>query len=172
MRADDSAAGKNGKCKDCGNVVRVPATQQVHATQIIPVAVPAQQHVAQKQEVQLYHRHPSMFRNRPILFCICVLLCLVVVGLVILLIWWIIDLGTTLTVTDRRSTLRHGIFSKRITEIWHKDVRNVVVHQTFMQRIFGVGSIGVSSAGGPGLEIQVHGMAMPYDVKKIIDAGR
>jgi uncharacterized membrane protein YdbT with pleckstrin-like domain len=114
-----------------------------------------------------------MFRSRPILFLLFVVLILVYgLGLLLLLIWWIRDLGITLTVTDKRTTLRYGILSKSITEIWHRDVRNVLVSQSFFQRIFGVGSIGVSSAGGPGLEIQVAGMANPYSVKQIIDAGR
>lgn len=114
-----------------------------------------------------------MFRNRPILFLLFVVLTLLYgVGLLLLLIWWIRDLGVTLTVTDKRTTLRHGILSKSITEIWHRDVRNVLVSQSFFQRIFGVGAIGISSAGGAGLEIQVAGMATPYVVKQIVDAGR
>jgi membrane protein YdbS with pleckstrin-like domain len=174
MRADDSAAGKNGKCKDCGNIVRVPAPSpapvyvQQHAIPTAPVKPPQPQ-----QERVLYKKHPAMFRNRPILFLLFVAMIVIYgAGLVLLLIWWLRDLGITLTVTDKRTTLRHGILSKSITEIWHRDVRNVLVSQSFLQRIFGVGSIGVSSAGGPGLEIQVHGMAMPYKVKQIIDAGR
>lgn len=114
-----------------------------------------------------------MFRNRPILFILFVLMILIYgVGLLFLLIWWIRDLGITLTVTDRRSTLRHGILSKSITEIWHKDVRNVVVSQSLFQRIFGVGMIGISSAGGIGVEIVAYGMPSPYKVKQIVDAGR
>jgi hypothetical protein len=174
MKVNDAAAGKRGKCKDCGKVVTIP--QQVAAASPPPiVATPrAQQPVAKPAEEKvLYQRHPSMFRNRPILFIVFVLLIAAYfVGLLLLLIWWIRDLGITLTVTDKRTTLRYGILSKSITEIWHRDVRNVLVSQSFFQRIFGVGSIGVSSAGGPGLEIQVAGMANPYRVKQIIDAGR
>lgn len=174
MRVQDSAAGKRGKCKDCGAVVTIPQTPAVAVQTVVvpPVARAPQPVTKQPAEKLLYERHPAMFRNRPILFSICVLLSVVGVGLVILLIWWVRDLGVTLTVTDKRTTLRYGILSKSITEIWHRDVRNVIVTQTFFQRIFGVGAIGVSSAGGPGLEIQVAGMATPYKVKQIIDAGR
>ena len=177
MKVQDSAAGKRGKCKDCNAVVTIPQLATVAAAvsrQPIVAAPPALQPVAKPAEEKvLYHRHPSMFRNRPILFMLFIVLIVVYgLGLLLLLIWWIRDLGITLTVTDKRTTLRHGILSKSITEIWHRDVRNVLVSQSFFQRIFGVGAIGVSSAGGPGLEIQVAGMASPYKVKQIIDAGR
>lgn len=172
MKVNEAAAGKRGKCKDCGTMVTIPnpsASQRPAAPALQvspPVAKPAEEKV-------LYHRHPSMFRNRPVLFIVFLLLIAVYgLGLVLLIIWWIRDLGVTLTVTDKRTTLRHGILSKSITEIWHRDVRNVLVSQSFFQRIFGVGAIGISSAGGPGLEIQVRGMKTPYAVKKIVDAGR
>lgn len=172
MRVQDAAAGKRGKCKDCGAVVTIPQAQAVAAQTVVVPPLP-QPVAKQPEEKVLYHRHPSMFRNRPILFMLFVVLIPVYcLGLLLLLIWWIRDLGITLTVTDKRTTLRHGILSKSITEIWHRDVRNVLVSQSFFQRIFGVGAIGVSSAGGPGLEIQVAGMATPYKVKQIIDAGR
>jgi hypothetical protein len=174
MKVQDSAAGKRGKCKDCNAVVTIPQAVAAVLPPPIVAAPRASQPVAKPAEEKvLYHRHPSMFRNRPFLFIVFVLLIAVYfVGLLLLLIWWIRDLGITLTVTDKRTTLRHGILSKSITEIWHRDVRNVLVSQSFFQRIFGVGAIGVSSAGGPGLEIQVAGMASPYKVKQIIDAGR
>lgn len=175
MKVQDAAAGKRGKCKDCGETVTIPQAPTASAApSVTPPAPRAQQPVAKAPEEKvLYHRHPSMFRNRPVLFLLFVVLTLLYgVGLLLLLIWWIRDLGVTLTVTDKRTTLRHGILSKSITEIWHRDVRNVLVSQSFFQRIFGVGAIGISSAGGAGLEIQVAGMATPYVVKQIVDSGR
>ena|SRR5208337_1614363 len=55
----------------------------------------------------LYMAHPLMFRNQPILFLLGVAaIALWGLGLVFLLIWWLQTLGTTLTVTDRRTVLR------------------------------------------------------------------
>ena len=123
-------------------------------------------------ETVLYQAHPSMFRNQPVWFVITCVLCLVVVGLIIFLIWWLKCKGTTLTVTNDRTRLRKGILSKSVTEVWHEDIRNVQLNQTFFQRIFDVGSIGISSAGQAGLEISVTGMPNPEHIKELIDGHR
>ena len=124
------------------------------------------------EEVTLYDENPSMFRNRPVEFIITALLCIIGVGLVIFLIWWLRSKGTQLTITSDRTRLRKGILSKSITEVWHQDVRNVQLNQTFFQRMLGVGSLGISSAGQAGLEISVSGIPDPEQVKELIDQHR
>ncbi len=123
-------------------------------------------------EETLYEEHPSMFRNRPVEFVVTCLLCLALVGFVMFFFWWLKCKGTTLTVTSDRTRLRRGILSKSVTEVWHQDVRNVQLDQTFFQRIFGVGTIGISSAGQSGLEILVAGIPEPDRVKALIDQYR
>ena len=91
------------------------------------------------EEIKLYESHPSMFRNHPIGFIFCIILIAAFgLGLIILLIWWFKVLGTTLTVTNERIICRRGIFSKYTNEIYHTDVRNVQIKQSFLQRIFRV----------------------------------
>ena len=106
----------------------------------------------------LYEEHPSMFRNRPVEFVVTCLLCLVLVGFVMFFFWWLKCIGTKLTVSTKRTTLRRGILSKSVSEVWHEDVRNVQLDQTFFQRLFSVGTIGISSSGQSGLEISVSGI--------------
>lgn len=121
------------------------------------------------QEQVLYESHPAMFGNHPIGFVLSVILCLVGIGIVILLVWYIRCLGTTLTITNEQTTLRRGILSKFTNDVFHENVRNIIVRQTFFQRLFGVGYIGISSAGQSGIEIEVHGIPDPDRVKEIID---
>ena len=125
-----------------------------------------------EDEHTLYESNPSMFRNRPVEFVVTAILCLVVVGLIMMFVWWLKCKGTTLTVTNKRTSLRRGILSKSINEVWHSDVRNVLLKQSFFQRIFGVGMIGVSSAGQSGMEISVSGIPDPDRVKQLIDERR
>ena len=125
-----------------------------------------------QQEVVYYEENPSMFRNDPVAFVLTCVLCLVGVGLFVFLVWWLKCKGTTLTVTSDRTRLRKGILSKSITEVWHKDIRNVQLNQSFFQRIFGVGTLGISSAGQSGLEISVTGIPDPESVKELIDKHR
>ncbi len=124
------------------------------------------------EEITLYEENPSMFRNRPVEFVVNCLLSLVGVGLILFAIWWLKCKGTTLTVTSDRTRLRKGILSKSITEVWHQDVRNVQLNQSFFQRIFGVGKIGISSAGQSEVEINVSGIPDPDRVKMLIDKYR
>ncbi len=120
-------------------------------------------------ETTLYCENPSMFRNNPIGFILTLILCLVGVGLIILLIWWLRNKGTVLTVTDERTILRRGLLSKSLNEVWHQDVRNVRLSQSFWQRVFGAGTPEISSAGQADVEIKVTGIPDPDEVKEIID---
>lgn len=123
-------------------------------------------------EQVLYESHPSMFRNKPVGFILALILCAVGVGLVIFLVWWLRCIGTKLTITNERSSLRRGVLSKSVVEVWHQDVRNVQLYQSFTQRIFKVGTLGISSAGQGGVEIEVSGIPDPDLVKQLIDQNR
>jgi len=124
------------------------------------------------EEKVLAEAHPVMFRNKPAAFILCVLLCFAGIGIVILLIWWLKCLGTKLTVTDERVILRHGIFAKHTTEVNVADVRTVHVSQSLGQRIFGVGRLGIASAGQAGIEIVVNGVPRPQQFAELIRSGR
>lgn len=123
-------------------------------------------------EETLLEINPAMFRNRPLGFLLSVVLVAAGVGLVILGIWWLNTKAATLTVTNKRTIQRTGLFSKRTTEVLHRDVRNIEIDQSISQRMFGVGSIGIASAGQSGIEIQFAGIRDPDGVKALIDRYR
>jgi uncharacterized membrane protein YdbT with pleckstrin-like domain len=120
-------------------------------------------------EQVLYEASPAMFRNRPVSFILCVILSFVVIGLIIFLVWYLRSRSTQLTVTNEQTTLRKGLFSKYTTDVFHENVRNIIVRQSFFQRMMGTGYIGISSAGQGGIEIEVNGIPDPEKVKQIID---
>lgn len=125
-----------------------------------------------REEKTVYVASPSMFRNHPFWFAITLVLAFVGIGLPILGVWWFICKATELTVTDKRTRLHRGMFSRSITEVWHRDVRNVQLDQSFLQRILNTGRIGISSAGQGGIEIDVSGLRDPDKIKGIIDEHR
>jgi len=124
------------------------------------------------QEETVFVDSPSMFRNHPFGFVVSLLLCLVVVGIPILIVWYFRARATELTITDKRTRLHRGLLSRSITEVWHRDVRNVQLDQTFLQRILDTGRIGISSAAQAGIEIDVCGMRSPDKIKNLIDGYR
>lgn len=125
-----------------------------------------------QDEPILYEANPAMFRNNPVWFVACVLLSVVGVGLVLLLIWYLQTRATTLIVTSDQTTLRKGLLSKETNDVFHENVRNIQIKQSFFQRLMGVGYIGISSSGQAGLEIEVNGIPDPDRVKEIIDEHR
>ena len=116
--------------------------------------------------------HPTMFRSDPVAFVLCIILSPILVGLIVLLIWRLKVSHTTLIVTSLRTTLKTGILGRSINEVYHRDVRNVQIQQSFFQRLMGVGAVGVSSAAQAGIEIAVDGIRSPMKVREIIDQQR
>ena len=160
------------KCKHCNEILDPSLKQQRQKQSHIPSST---SNIAQQKSVQEkteYESHPAMFRNSPVGFILTVILCFAGIGLVIFLIWWLRCLGTTLTITNKKTILRKGILSKHTNEVRHSDVRNVQINQGIFQRMCGVGTVGIASAGSGGIEITVSGIPKPAKIKDIIDKYR
>lgn len=89
------------------------------------------------------------------------------------LVWWIrLRWTCSLYITNKRTIERRGLLSRSSDEVLHDHVRNVNIEQSFFERVFNVGSVGISSAGHSGTEIEVDKIPCPDKVKEIIDAYR
>lgn len=122
----------------------------------------------QKEETLLVVR-PLMFRGEPVGFVVCVALIFAFgLGLLLLLIWWLQCRFTVYRVTNLRVVEQIGILSRRTNEVRHVDVRNVKVNQGIFQRLFGTGSVGVSSAGQSDIELTMRHIRDPNKVVEII----
>lgn len=113
------------------------------------------------------------------------------VAIGIAVIWWLTWWAAPhrwikLTITNKRSIRQEGIVMRKTSEVLHRHVVNVTIRQGLMDRIFGVGYIGIDSAGQGGepegdednpqrrgdIEIEVADVPHPYRIKDIIDRYR
>lgn len=116
----------------------------------------------------IYKAHPAMFRAHPFWFILCVLLIAAFgVGILVLLYWYIKTRATALTVTDSELMYERGILSKDRTSVSLKHVRSVSIAQGFINRILGVGTIQISTAGDEP-EFTIADMPDPYVIQEAI----
>jgi uncharacterized membrane protein YdbT with pleckstrin-like domain len=96
----------------------------------------------------VYEAHPAMFRAHPFWFIGAVILIPVFgLGVILLLYWYIHTRQTALTVTENELLYERGILSKDRTSVSLRHIRSVHVTQGFLNRILGVGTIQISTAG-------------------------
>jgi membrane protein YdbS with pleckstrin-like domain len=95
---------------------------------------------------------------------------LFLIGLLFLLVRYLRWVRTVYAVTSRRVIVQKGIFSRDFDEIPVLQVRGVDVHQSIVQRIFGFGTVRVSSEGGSRLGNEDwRGIPKPFRFQKLIE---
>jgi len=116
----------------------------------------------------VYEAHPAMFRAHPFWFIVFVLLIAAFgIGLLILLYWYIKTRATALTVTQHELMYERGILSKDRLSVSLRHVRSVEVKQSFVNRILGVGTIQISTAGDEP-EFTVKDLPDPHEIREAI----
>jgi uncharacterized membrane protein YdbT with pleckstrin-like domain len=116
----------------------------------------------------IYEAHPAMFRAHPFWFIFSVLLIAALgLGILILLYWYIKTRATALTITQNEIMYEKGILSKDRTSVSLRHVRAVRVTQRFINRILGVGTVEISTAGDEP-EFEVRDMPDPHQIREAI----
>lgn len=116
----------------------------------------------------VYEAHPAMFRAHPFWFILCVLLIAAFgIGIILLLYWYIKTRATALTVTDQELMYERGILSKDRTSVSLKHIRSVNIAQGFVNRVLGVGTVQISTAGDLP-EFTIADMPDPYVIQEAI----
>lgn len=93
-------------------------------------------------------------------------------GLIALAIWKITTRAVTVIITNRRTTVRRGLFSLATKELRHDQVQDIQITQTFPQRVLGVGRFGLDGGGTDDIEIVVDDMPNPARLRELVDTYR
>lgn len=116
-----------------------------------------------------FDTHPAMFKSHPFWFIVAVLLIPIGIGILILLGWYLTVKATRLAIIGDDVVLEKGLLSKERTELAISSIRSVRVYQSFFDRVFGVGTISVYTAGD-NPELTAAGIPEPNRFREIIKA--
>ena len=77
--------------------------------------------------------------------------------------------STKLTITNKKSILFHGIFTRTEVELLHTDIKSIVISQGLIQRLFNVGTVYIAtSATSLAAGIVASRFSNPDAIKRII----
>ena len=123
-------------------------------------------------EIMVAETHPSYWNYLGEIFAGVLLAPVLGVGL-IFLAWVYICVKTTCYVaTNSRVIAKTGWLNTKQVEVRIVDIRGVNVNRTFVQRLLGIGDIGIGTAATEGTEIVMRGVVEPEDFVKKVNAQR
>ena len=147
-------SSKDGICPRCGDSLQ-------GSTVIISPVISEKTQRTQSEEKPLVTVKPVMFYSKPVSFCLCLLLIPAVIGIVLWVVWWLKCRGMSLTVTQQQTILRYGIITPSIQTVPHRSLRKIEIQQTWEQKIFGAGTLVLSTTCQEGKEIEFGGILNP-----------
>lgn len=202
LEVEDTLAGQRVKCPHCGNVEVVAATARAApgASAFHDRAAAMGLPPDSGPEVEVRRVHPVLFRSRPVgsagvaalllggltlaviaytssafsgmrwTAYVGLLSCLIGLGWVA---WWKLDsISTLVVITNKRTTVRRGLLSRKTSELLHDQVKDIRVDQTFGQRLLRTGTLGLDGSGTDAVELSVEHLPDPVGLRNVIDAYR
>ncbi len=119
-----------------------------------------------------YFGYPAMFWAEPWRWIFYLITAPFLIGFVLFFRWWFRSYSERLRLTDDEVIFYRGVFNVKTTEIRIADIRAVEVEQSFWERLTGLGTVRIASAGSDGWEIDVKDMPNPKKIRRIINEGR
>ncbi|HEV2520503.1 MAG TPA: PH domain-containing protein [Thermoplasmata archaeon] len=114
---------------------------------------------------------PTIAGYAPGTYLLVFFLLLTILALLWLMVRYLSWITTAYAVTASRVIVQRGIFSRDFDEIPIGQVRGVDVHQTFLQRILGYGTVRVSSEGGSSIGNEDwKGIPKPFQFQRLVES--
>lgn len=151
-------------CRYCGMNLQTGVSMRSSSP---PSAQPTKCSGPEEAEKNLWEDNPSHLSYLGY-YIIGGLLSIFLIG-VVLIIFAILDRKNTIyRVTSKRVSTKRGIIGKEFSEVDVVDIRNVVIKYGVIDRLFGIGNVGVATAGTGDIEIKMIGVQNPERVRDII----
>ena len=88
---------------------------------------------------------------------------------VVVLVGFVMRMGTHYVITNQRLRIRRGILAKRIQQTSIDRIQNVNTDQSFMDRVLRVGSVDFDTAGTDDSDFTFRGVAEPSEIVAAVD---
>lgn len=96
----------------------------------------------------------------------------VLVFAIVLVVGFLIRVGTTYTITNHRLHIKRGIISRRTQEARLERVQNVNTDQGVLERILQVGTVDFDTAGTTDSDFAFRGVSQPERVVRAVDTAQ
>ena len=87
---------------------------------------------------------------------------------ILVLVGFLVRIGTTYTITNQRLHIRRGIIARRTQEARLERVQNVNTEQGVLERILQVGTVDFDTAGTTDAEFAFRGVSQPERVVRVV----
>lgn len=152
------------KCKHCGEFLNhVPQSAQLQEKSVTQKSIVQETVLWEGYPSHLYYLVDYIIGGLLILSVFGIVIGLIVIGYAILA-----QRSKRFTITSQRVTSTEGIFSRNVHEVVIKDIRNINFKQNIIERLVGLGSIEVGTAGTAGIEVRFAGIPESQKVKDMI----
>ena len=94
------------------------------------------------------------------------------IGIIPILIAELLKRGNRYIITTERVIHEYTFLSRSIRTAPYSQIQDIHLTQSFAERLVGIGTININTAGGPEMEVIFKGVKKPLQVKKLIEEKR
>lgn len=93
---------------------------------------------------------------------------LIALGILVFVFGEILRKAETYYILDNSVAKGYMFFSSYRKVVLYKNIQNIEVNQSFLERIFGVGDVGFDTSGSHDMEVEFKYVARPYSIEKTV----
>lgn len=98
-----------------------------------------------------------------------ILIFLFFIGILIIILVELVRRGNTYFITNKRVIHEFTFLSRKISSTTYDKIQDIHMTQNIIERIFGIGTIHINTAGTHFIEIKFKGIKEPISIKRMLE---